>query len=229
MKFHFVNNSRERVHMPVMGAGACPVLVRSFFSDGLCAVPRSRKRLLPWRKSTLNSGLHAPRDCSRKSAGSSRLSRRHAEGRRPAQPSERRSVCRVMDSRGSRGRPLRRSREEESGPTDQGNSSSAQPRCGDGTVPASEAYQDQHSVRRTDRLRSRCAALWRRRGSPATIISSTPSTISVATATDPRHTGEWLDEVATRAAAQNEQYLELMETPDFRHAMGPCERAGLAR
>jgi adenosine deaminase len=29
------------------------------------------------------------------------------------------------------------------------------------------------------------------------------------------HVGEWLDEVATRAAAQNEQYLEVMETPIF--------------
>lgn len=27
--------------------------------------------------------------------------------------------------------------------------------------------------------------------------------------------GEWVDEVATRAAAQNEQYLEVMTTPDF--------------
>ncbi|HTJ30324.1 MAG TPA: hypothetical protein VL346_07480 [Acidobacteriaceae bacterium] len=36
--------------------------------------------------------------------------------------------------------------------------------------------------------------------------------------TDKRHTGEWVDEVATRAAAQNEQYLELMETPPFGHA-----------
>jgi adenosine deaminase len=30
--------------------------------------------------------------------------------------------------------------------------------------------------------------------------------------------GEWLDEVATRAAAQNEQYLEIMQTPSFGHA-----------
>jgi adenosine deaminase len=37
--------------------------------------------------------------------------------------------------------------------------------------------------------------------------------------TDPKHKGEWLDEVATRAAAQNEQYLELMETPDFSHTI----------
>jgi adenosine deaminase len=36
--------------------------------------------------------------------------------------------------------------------------------------------------------------------------------------TDKRHLGEWLDEVATRAAAQNEQYLELMHTPAFTYA-----------
>lgn len=36
--------------------------------------------------------------------------------------------------------------------------------------------------------------------------------------TDKRHLGEWLDELATRAAAQNEQYLELMHTPAFTHA-----------
>lgn len=29
------------------------------------------------------------------------------------------------------------------------------------------------------------------------------------------HKAEWVDEVATRAARQNEQYMELMETPDF--------------
>lgn len=35
---------------------------------------------------------------------------------------------------------------------------------------------------------------------------------------DKRHTGEWVDEVASLAAAQNQQYLELMETPMFAHA-----------
>jgi adenosine deaminase len=35
---------------------------------------------------------------------------------------------------------------------------------------------------------------------------------------DKRFTGEWIDEVATRAAAQNEQYLELMQTPGFKPA-----------
>ena len=33
-----------------------------------------------------------------------------------------------------------------------------------------------------------------------------------------RHTGEWVDEVASRADAQNQQYLELMHTPEFKHA-----------
>jgi adenosine deaminase len=33
-----------------------------------------------------------------------------------------------------------------------------------------------------------------------------------------RHIGEWVDEVANRASAQNQQYLELMETPTFSHA-----------
>lgn len=33
-----------------------------------------------------------------------------------------------------------------------------------------------------------------------------------------KHLGEWLDEVSRRAAAQNEQYLEVMHTPDFAQA-----------
>ncbi|MGA8728290.1 MAG: adenosine deaminase [Terracidiphilus sp.] len=33
-----------------------------------------------------------------------------------------------------------------------------------------------------------------------------------------KHIGEWVDEVASRAAAQNQQYLELMETPPFGRA-----------
>ena len=45
-------------------------------------------------------------------------------------------------------------------------------------------------------------------------------------AVDPRHTGEWLDEVATRAAAQNEQYLELMDTPPFTHAAALARQIG---
>jgi adenosine deaminase len=44
------------------------------------------------------------------------------------------------------------------------------------------------------------------------------STFAHFSGTDKRHTGEWVDEVLTRAAAQNEQYVELMETPPFSHA-----------
>ncbi|WP_158752267.1 adenosine deaminase [Acidobacterium sp. S8] len=44
--------------------------------------------------------------------------------------------------------------------------------------------------------------------------------------TDKRHVGEWIDEVATRAAAQNEQYLELMETPDFKPAAALAAKVG---
>ena len=40
------------------------------------------------------------------------------------------------------------------------------------------------------------------------------------------HMGEWLDEVASRAAAQNEQYLELMDTPDFKDAAALAARIG---
>ena len=40
------------------------------------------------------------------------------------------------------------------------------------------------------------------------------------------HTGDWLDEVATRAARQNEQYLEVMDTPDLKPAEALAERLG---
>jgi adenosine deaminase len=33
------------------------------------------------------------------------------------------------------------------------------------------------------------------------------------------HIAEWIDEAASRAAAQNQQYLELMQTPPFSHAV----------
>ena len=36
---------------------------------------------------------------------------------------------------------------------------------------------------------------------------------------DNKHIGEWVDEVASRSAAQNQQYLELMETPPFGRAI----------
>ena len=44
--------------------------------------------------------------------------------------------------------------------------------------------------------------------------------------TSERHKGEWLYEVATRAAAQNIQYMELMETPPFAHAAAAAHEVG---
>ena len=44
--------------------------------------------------------------------------------------------------------------------------------------------------------------------------------------TEMSHRAEWVDEVATRAAGQNEQYMELMETPDFAVAEGIAKEVG---
>jgi len=44
------------------------------------------------------------------------------------------------------------------------------------------------------------------------------STFARFSGLDRRHTGEWVDEVVNRAVAQNQQYLELMHTPQFGHA-----------
>jgi adenosine deaminase len=40
------------------------------------------------------------------------------------------------------------------------------------------------------------------------------------------HTAEWVDEAAGRAAAQNNQYLELMVTPEFSHAAQTAQQIG---
>ena len=44
--------------------------------------------------------------------------------------------------------------------------------------------------------------------------------------TGKQHAGEWIDEVASRAAAQNEQYLELMQTPPFSEAAAEAFHLG---
>jgi len=45
-------------------------------------------------------------------------------------------------------------------------------------------------------------------------------------ALDHTHESEWVDEVASRAAAQNVQYMELMITPDFHLSRGIAEQIG---
>ncbi len=44
--------------------------------------------------------------------------------------------------------------------------------------------------------------------------------------TDKKHTGEWIDEVVSRAALQNEQYIEIMDTPPFGHAATIAHQIG---
>jgi adenosine deaminase len=95
--------------------------------------------------------------------------------------------------------------------------------CGAGKVPAAQAYKDQ-------RLYDALVDAFSMRGYvPSPGVTGHDhffSTFDKFGGTDPRHKGEWLDEVATRAAAQNEQYLELMETPDFSHSAALAEEIG---
>src|SRR5216683_6625332 len=93
-------------------------------------------------------------------------------------------------------------------------SGSEQLACGDGKVPAAGAYKDQHLF---DAL---VDAFSMRGFVPSPGVTGHDhffDTFSKFGGTDHRHLGEWIDEVATRAAAQNEQYLELMHTPEFTH------------
>ena len=43
---------------------------------------------------------------------------------------------------------------------------------------------------------------------------------------DKRHVGDWIDEITRRSATQNQQYLELMQTPTFSHAARIAYAAG---
>src|ERR1700728_3762809 len=87
-----------------------------------------------------------------------------------------------------------------------------QPVCGEGNVRAESAFKDQKLY---DAL---VDSFSMRSFVPSAGISGHDqffATFSRFSAIDKSHAGEWLDEVATRAAAQNEQYLEVMETPIF--------------
>ena len=95
--------------------------------------------------------------------------------------------------------------------------------CGNGKVPAANAYKDQHLF---DAL---VDAFSMRGFVPSPGVTSHDhffDTFAKFDGTSPRHLGEWLDEVATRADAQNEQYLELMHTPEFGHAAAIANEIG---
>jgi len=84
------------------------------------------------------------------------------------------------------------------------------PVCGQGAVPAATLYKDQ-------RLYNALIDAFSMRGFvPSEGVMGHDHFFGAFTkfgGVDPSHTGEWLDEVAGRAARQNTQYLELMATP----------------
>jgi|SRR5215472_4022352 len=89
-----------------------------------------------------------------------------------------------------------------------------QPVCGEGKVPAAQALKDQALY---DKLINSFSM---RSFVPYAGVSGHDhffDTFNKFHGTSKQHVGEWIDEVTARAAAQNEQYLELMETPDFGH------------
>ena len=92
--------------------------------------------------------------------------------------------------------------------------STSQPPCAAGQVGAAHAFQDQHLY---DALIDSFSMRSFVPSSGESAHDHFFDTFGKFGGTAPRHKGEWLDEVATRAAAQNEQYLEIMETPDFSH------------
>ncbi len=102
-------------------------------------------------------------------------------------------------------------------------SGAEQPACGDGKVPAATAYKDQ-------RLFDALVDAFSMRGFvPSPGVTGHDhffDTFSKFGGTDHRHLGEWIDEIATRAAGQNEQYLELMHTPDFSHTAAIAKEIG---
>jgi adenosine deaminase len=87
------------------------------------------------------------------------------------------------------------------------------PSCAEGKVPADGVYKDQN-------LYDALIDSFSMRGfvpSPGvTAHDHFFRTFTRFGGVSERHLGEWLDEIATRADRQNEQYIELMHTPDFR-------------
>jgi len=95
--------------------------------------------------------------------------------------------------------------------------------CGAGQVPAAKALTDQHLY---DAL---VDAFSMRAFVPAASRDGHDQffdTFDRYGGVKKTHRGEWLDEVVTRAATQNEQYLEIMETPTFGHAATLGYQAG---
>jgi adenosine deaminase len=95
--------------------------------------------------------------------------------------------------------------------------------CASGTVPAGNALKDQHLYDAlVDSFSMRAFIPFAERSGHDQFFD----TFDRYGGTNHAHRGEWLDEVATRAATQNEQYLEIMETPSFSKATSLGYAAG---
>jgi adenosine deaminase len=95
--------------------------------------------------------------------------------------------------------------------------------CAKGDVPAAQALSDQH-------LYDALVDAFSMRGFvPSTGVTGHDhffDSFAKFGSVNSSHTGEWLDEVASRAATQNEQYLELMVTPPFDHTAAIAKELG---
>ncbi|RUL80086.1 adenosine deaminase family protein [Dyella choica] len=90
------------------------------------------------------------------------------------------------------------------------------PNCGSGRRPAADALSDQHFYDTlVDAFSMRSFVPSNGHSGHDQFFESFGRFQAV---TPQQHMGDWLNEVSTRAAAQNEQYLELMATPPFAHA-----------
>lgn len=91
-----------------------------------------------------------------------------------------------------------------------------EPNCGDGNVPVKSIYanKDQIYDRLVDAFSMRAFVPMPSNDGHDQFFR----TFNRFGGIDSRHMGEWLDEAASRAASQNEQYMELMVTPPFSHA-----------
>jgi adenosine deaminase len=93
------------------------------------------------------------------------------------------------------------------------------PSCGVGRIPASDVFKNQ------DLYDDLVDAFSMRGFVPSPGVTGHDQffrTFAKFAGISRRHLGEWLDEIATRADRQNEQYLELMHTPEF----GAAAKAG---
>lgn len=100
-----------------------------------------------------------------------------------------------------------------------------QPVCGAGQAPAAQAFADQKLYDALINAFSMRSFVPTPGFSGHDQFFSTFDRFFVLTLNQ-NHAGKWLDEVASRAAAQNEQYIELMDTPDFSHATQIAREVG---